>query len=109
VVLLVCLLSLAGVPPFAGFSGKWYLFGAAVHNGYTWLALVGMVFSVVSLYYYLQVARQALISDAKDSSVIPVTLLEKAVLVVCVIITVTFGFWPTPLMDVAQAASTSLF
>lgn len=109
VVLLVCLLSLAGVPPFAGFSGKWYLFGAAVHTGYTWLALVGMVFSVVSLYYYLQVARQALISDAKDSSAIPVTLLEKAVLIVCVIVTVTFGFWPTPLMDVAQAASTSLF
>ncbi len=43
VVLLVCLLSLAGVPPFAGFSGKWYLFGAAISKGYTWLALVGMV------------------------------------------------------------------
>ncbi len=109
IVLLVGLLSLAGVPPFAGFSGKWYLFGAAVHMGYTWLALVGMVFSVVSLYYYLQVVRQALVADAKDSSPIEMNLLEKAVLLVCVIFTVTLGFWPTPIMNVAQAAATALF
>ncbi len=109
VVLLVCLLSLAGVPPFAGFSGKWYLFGAAVHMGYTWLALVGMVFSVVSLYYYLQVVRQALMVDAKDTSPIEMNLMEKIILVVCIVSTVTLGFWPTPIMDIAQAASTALF
>ncbi len=109
VVLLVCLLSLAGVPPFAGFSGKWYLFGAAVKMGYTWLALVGMVFSVISLYYYLQVVRQALVVDAKDSSPIEMSLLEQGVLVVCVVFTVTLGFWPTPIMNVAQAAASSLF
>lgn len=109
IVLLVCLLSLAGVPPFAGFSGKWYLFGAAVHMGYTWLALIGMVFSVVSLYYYLQVVRQALVSDAKDPSPIEMNLLEKGVLVLCVLFTVTLGFWPRPIMDVAQAAATTLF
>lgn len=109
VVLLVCLLSLAGVPPFAGFSGKWYLFGAAIAKGYTWLALVGMVFSVVSLYYYLQVVRQALISDPKDSSPIETSLLEKSVLILCVVVTVTLGFWPTPIMDLAQTAASSLF
>jgi NADH-quinone oxidoreductase subunit N len=109
VVLLVCLLSLAGVPPFAGFSGKWYLFGAAVKMGYVWLALVGMVFSVISLYYYLQVVRQALVVDAKDSSPIEINFLEKAVLVLCVVLTVTLGVWPTPIMAVAQAAATSLF
>jgi NADH-quinone oxidoreductase subunit N len=109
VVLLVCLLSLAGVPPFAGFSGKWYLFGAAIHMGYTWLALVGMVFSVVSLYYYLQVVRQALMVDPKDPSPIEMNLVEKIILIVCVVSTVTLGFWPTPVMDLAQAASTALF
>lgn len=109
VVLLVGLLSLAGVPPFAGFSGKWYLFGAAVHMGYTWLALVGMVFSVISLYYYLQVVRQALISEPKDPSPIPVTHLESAVLLVCIVMTVTLGFWPKPIMDLAQSAAASLF
>lgn len=109
VVLLVCLLSLAGVPPFAGFSGKWYLFGAAISMGYTWLALVGMVFSVISLYYYLQVVRQALILDPKDSSPIEVGLGEQAVLIVCVALTVTLGFWPKPIMDLAQSAASALF
>lgn len=109
ITLLVCLLSLAGVPPFAGFSGKWYLFSAAISHGYTWLALLGMVFSVVSLYYYLQVSRQCLISDAKDPSSIEVSLLEKIVLVCCIALTVTFGFWPTPLIKAAETAASSLF
>jgi NADH-quinone oxidoreductase subunit N len=109
VVLLVCLLSLAGVPPFAGFSGKWYLFGAGISKGFTWLAMLAMVFSVVSLYYYLQVVRQALISDAKDPSPIPVNLVETVLLVICVLVTVTLGFWPTPVMNLAQAAASVLF
>lgn len=109
VVLLVCLLSLAGVPPFAGFAGKWYLFGAAISQGYTWIAMVGMIFSVVSLYYYLQVVKQALIVDPKDSSPIQMNLVETTLLVSCVVITVTLGFWPTPIMNLAQAAASSLF
>ena len=109
IVLLVCLLSLAGVPPFAGFSGKWYLFGAAISKGYTWIALVGMVFSVVSLYYYLQIARQALFPEPKDSSPIEMNWLEKSVLIICVVFTITLGFWPTPVMQMAQSAASSLF
>ncbi len=109
VVLLVGLLSLAGVPPFAGFSGKWYLFGAAISKGYTWIALVGMIFSVVSLYYYLQVARQALVSEPKDPSPIEMNWVERAVLVISVVFIVTLGFWPTPVMQMAQTAASSLF
>ncbi len=109
VMLLVGLLSLAGVPPFAGFSGKWYLFGAAIHQGYTWLALVGMVFSVVSLYYYLMVAKQALVSDPSDSSPIPVNPLEKGALFICIAMTVVLGFWPAPVMKLAEMAASSLF
>ncbi len=107
--LLVCLLSLAGVPPFAGFAGKWYLFSAAISKGYTWLALVGMIFSVVSLYYYLQVVRQALVVEAKDPSPIEMGLLEKLVLVICILVTVTLGFWPAPVMDYARWAASTLF
>ncbi len=109
IVLLVCLLSLAGVPPFAGFSGKWYLFGAAISKGYTWLALIGMTFSVVSLFYYLQVAKQALVVAPKDPSPIEMSLLERSVLILCVVVTVTLGVWPRPIMDLAQAAASSLF
>ncbi len=109
VVLLVGLLSLAGVPPFAGFAGKWYLFGSAISKGYTWIALIGMVFSVVSLYYYLQVARQALFPEPKDPSPIEMNWVERSVLIICVLITITLGFWPTPVMQLAQSAASSLF
>ena len=107
--LLICLLSLAGVPPFSGFTGKWYLFGAAIQQGYTWLAMLAMVFSVVSLYYYLQVIRQALILEPGDAGPVPTTFLDKAVLLVCMTVTVVLGFWPTPVMDLARAAASSLF
>lgn len=56
-VMSVSLLSMAGIPPTAGFSGKMYLFLAAVDRGYLWLALVGFVLSMVSVYYYLMVVK----------------------------------------------------
>ncbi len=51
----VFMFSLAGIPPLAGFFGKYYLFLAAVESGYTWLAIVGVAASLVSVYYYLRV------------------------------------------------------
>ncbi|MBC7475964.1 MAG: NADH-quinone oxidoreductase subunit N [Candidatus Sericytochromatia bacterium] len=52
-----CLISLAGLPPFGGFTGKFYLFVGAVNSGYTWLAFVGAVNSVISLYYYVKIIK----------------------------------------------------
>ncbi len=46
--------SLAGIPPFAGFFGKYYVFAGAIQGGYTWLAILGVVMSLVSVYYYLR-------------------------------------------------------
>jgi NADH-quinone oxidoreductase subunit N len=46
--------SLSGIPPFAGFFGKYYVFTGAIEAGYTWLAIVGVIMSVVSAYYYLR-------------------------------------------------------
>ena len=54
-VLAICLLSLAGFPPFGGFIGKTYLFGAALGVGWTWLALIMLVNVAVSLFYYVRV------------------------------------------------------
>ncbi|HEY3174169.1 MAG TPA: NADH-quinone oxidoreductase subunit N [Candidatus Polarisedimenticolia bacterium] len=53
--MLLFLLSLAGIPPLAGFMGKWYLFGAAIKGHYAWLAVLAVVNSAISLYYYLRV------------------------------------------------------
>jgi NADH-quinone oxidoreductase subunit N len=54
-VLTILLFSLAGIPPTAGFLGKWFVFLAAVNSGLVWLAVVGAVASVVSAYYYLRI------------------------------------------------------
>jgi NADH-quinone oxidoreductase subunit N len=53
--LTTCLFSLAGVPPFLGFSAKFMIFRAAVNEGFVWLAVVGVVNSLISVFYYLRV------------------------------------------------------
>ncbi|MCP4634490.1 MAG: NADH-quinone oxidoreductase subunit N [candidate division Zixibacteria bacterium] len=72
------LLSLAGIPPTAGFMGKFYIFTSAVSAGYTWLAIVGVINSVISVYYYLRVIVVMYMKpDANTQRVVvyPVTLL----------------------------------
>ena len=51
----VFLLSLGGFPPTAGFIGKWYIFAAAVQEGHYWLAIIGVLTSVVSVFFYLRI------------------------------------------------------
>ncbi|MBC7543502.1 MAG: NADH-quinone oxidoreductase subunit N [Candidatus Sericytochromatia bacterium] len=63
----LCLMSLAGLPPLAGFMGKFYLFGAAVQAGFTWLALVGVLNSVVSLYYYVAIIKLMYFREPADT------------------------------------------
>ena len=53
--MLLFMLSLGGVPPMAGFMGKFWLFGAAIESGYVWLAVIGVLNSAVSLYYYIRI------------------------------------------------------
>ena len=53
--MLLFMLSLGGIPPTAGFMGKFWLFGAAIDSGYVWLAVIGVLNSAISLYYYLRI------------------------------------------------------
>ena len=55
IAMLLFMLSLGGIPPTAGFMGKFWLFGAAIESGYVWLAVIGVLNSAVSLYYYIRV------------------------------------------------------
>jgi len=67
-VMACCLLSLTGLPPFAGFTGKIYIFGSVMMmgSGYLWLVLVGMLNSVISLYYYARVVRTLFFGDPSE-------------------------------------------
>ena len=62
----ICLLSLAGFPPFAGFVGKFLIFSAAVEAGWTWLAIIGVLNSLVSVYFYLRPVVQMYMSEPAE-------------------------------------------
>ncbi len=60
------MLSLMGIPPFAGFFGKLYVFGAAVNQNLAWYAVIGALNSVVAVYYYARVIKTMIIESGED-------------------------------------------
>ncbi len=108
-VLTVCLLSMAGIPPLAGFAGKFYLFSAIVNQGYLWLVIIGLLMSMASVYYYLSVAKVMYMADPVDNTPLVVPAGAKATLLVTMVITVFLGIWPEPLSVLANMAAAALF
>ena len=107
-VLTVSLLSMAGIPPLAGFAGKFYLFSAIVNQGYLWLVIIGLLMSMASVYYYLSVVKVMFMADSPSDSPIVVPAGAKAALLISMIITVILGVWPQPLSVLANLAANSL-
>ena len=110
---LVFVLSLAGIPPLAGFLGKFYLFFAAIeaapeaaswHDGFYWLVAFALIMSVVSLYYYLRVLKAFLVApsdDGKAASIAPIKIGWAAGVTLCLlaIAVLALGLWPEPLLN----------
>ena len=91
--MVIFLVSLAGIPPFAGFFGKWILFTAVLEQGYYWLALVGLLNSVVSLYYYARIVKAMFFEDAgEETTNVSFSNGTFALLSVFVIPTIFIGF-----------------
>jgi NADH-quinone oxidoreductase subunit N len=105
------MLSLAGVPPLAGFLGKLNVFGAAVQGGLAWLAAVGVVNSVISAYYYLRVV--AAMAWPERLPVTPVGLRVprgvQAAVALAALAVVVLGLWPGQVVDLARLAAASLW
>ncbi len=108
VVMLVAMLSMAGIPPLAGFVGKFYLFTTIVDN-YLWLAFIGLIMSMVSVYYYLRVALVMYRDEPADSTPIKVSSPVAITLVVTMLVTLIIGVYPGPLSEVVNAAAHSFF
>lgn len=88
----IALLSLAGIPPAAGFFGKFFLFNAAVEANLTWLAIVGVLNAIVALYYYLVVIKVMYVDRSEDEDkVIPVSAASSWVLAVPTVIVIVLG------------------
>lgn len=107
-VLTVSMLSMAGIPPLAGFAGKLYLFSSIVAEGKLWLAILGLVMSMVSVYYYLTVTKAMYLGEAQDNTPIEVPGNMKVVLIVSMAITIILGIYPSPLADMAGLAAKAL-
>ncbi|WP_196591044.1 NADH-quinone oxidoreductase subunit N [Pectinatus frisingensis] len=91
-VMAISLLSMGGIPPTAGFTGKLYLFTAVVESGYVWLAFIGFIMSMISVYYYLKVVR-VMYQGSPDNS-ITVSGSIRAVVLISAVATILFGIWP---------------
>ena len=102
--MLVFMLSLAGIPATAGFIGKWWLFGAAIRADYAWLAVVAVLNSVVSLYYYVRVVVSMYMAAPDGAELRPVPVGVYAVIGVSAVFTLVIGLYPEPFIRLAQAA-----
>lgn len=109
--LTIALLSLAGVPPAAGFFGKFFLFQAAVKSGLTWLAIIGVLNSIVALYYYLVVIKVMYVDRSPDEDKpIPLTSSYAFILGVTAIIVLLLGtIAAQPIYNWALSNAASLF
>jgi NADH-quinone oxidoreductase subunit N len=106
--MLLFMLSLGGIPPTAGFMGKFWLFGAAIDAGYVWLAVIGVLNSAVSLYYYIRIVVFMYVkTEAIGSMPAPPPTLSLA-LGIAVAATIVFGIYPPLLFDVAEASARTL-
>ncbi len=105
VAMAIFLVSLTGLPPTAGFIGKFYLFSAVLDARWIWLAVVGAVNSVISLYYYARVLRYMFLRDAKDNlENLHILRIEALILLVLAIPTLIFGLYFAPIVDLANAS-----
>ncbi len=107
VVMALFMLSLAGMPPLVGFLGKLYAFSAAVQAGLIWLAVFGVINSVVSAYYYLRVVVVMFMKEREqpESAKVPVCPAVQVGLGVAAVMIVVLGLWPAPILDLARQAA----
>ena len=107
-VLSASMFSLAGLPIFAGFATKFYLFTSVADDGFLWLAVIAIVSSLISLYYYLMVIKQMYLGEAEEEGRLRLTLPVQGALSGLFAAVVLFGVYPGPLIDLIEDATAAL-
>ncbi|MGB5094005.1 MAG: NADH-quinone oxidoreductase subunit NuoN [Parvibaculum sp.] len=106
--LAMLMFSLAGVPPLAGFFGKFYVFMAAVQAGLWPLAIIGVLSSVVGAFYYLRIVKIMYFDEPAEAFIQPVPGELNAILTLSGLFTLVFFVYPAPLLVAAQSAAAAL-
>jgi NADH-quinone oxidoreductase subunit N len=108
--MLIAFLSLGGMPPLAGFFGKFFVFAAAVEQGLIWLVFIGVINAIVGLYYYLTVLKVIyLFRSERDHEPIPVARAYGVALWVCSLGIILLGTWIGPWVNLSNLVAGSLF
>jgi NADH-quinone oxidoreductase subunit N len=103
--LTLCLISLTGIPPTAGFMAKFYIFSSAVQHGLLWLVIIAVLNSVVSAYYYLRVVKVMWFNEPKFEGNVPSSTALRTALVVCCLGVILLGVLPNYAMRLAEMAA----
>jgi NADH-quinone oxidoreductase subunit N len=107
-VMVIFFMSLAGLPPTAGFVGKLLVFGAAVQAGYYYLAIIGVLNSVISVVYYFNVVRQMFFLPPPTEEPLSLPRFPMAAVLVCVVLVMVIGLYAQPLLDLVSRSVTVL-
>jgi NADH-quinone oxidoreductase subunit N len=104
VLMLIFLLSLAGIPPTAGFIGKYFLFAAAIQTGHNVLAVIAVLNAAISVYFYLRIVVSMFMRDATEKTGMTFAPGLTIALGVALILTMLIGVYPNPFIALAQHA-----
>ena len=97
--MLVFMFSLAGIPPTAGFIGKLSLFMAVIKAGYAWLAVIAVIFSAISAYYYLRVVVNMYMKEMKQEAAINLSPSLGIAILITVLMVFIIGIMPSPFLN----------
>jgi NADH-quinone oxidoreductase subunit N len=100
----IFLFSLTGLPPLAGFAGKWILFAAVIKERLYWLAIIGLLNSVVSLYYYVRIVKAMFLETADDTESLSFSPGSLVLLLVFVVPTLLLGIYWNPLYELSRVS-----
>lgn len=110
VLMTVFLISLTGLPPTAGFIGKLYIFSAVLEQGWVWLAVVGVLNSVVSLFFYVKIIMNMFLRQNPETVNLKFTPsgFNLSIAYILAILTIVFGLYFTPILDFAAKSVTMI-
>jgi NADH-quinone oxidoreductase subunit N len=101
----IALLSLAGIPPTAGFFGKYYVLNAALAGGHVWLVVLGILGSLVGVYYYFRIIIAMFFKPANDESPIGTSVSHQALLFITAVITLVLGLLPDLILNIGTTTA----
>lgn len=105
----LAMVSLAGFPPTAGFLGKYFVFSAAVDEGYIWLVVIAVLNSLISVYYYLRPVVAMYMQEPADEKPVLLPRIAAPVFLLLVLVVLGFGIFPMLLVKNSVSAAGSLF